>query len=74
MSITYSQYQNNLFLKIEERTGNLMVNAVAGSGKTFSLVECMRRSVGDSIFVAFNKSIRPPEWTCSLHAARRFGI
>ena len=57
MSIQYSSYQNDLFAKIEERTGHVMVNAVAGSGKTFSLLECMRRSVGDSIFVAFNKSI-----------------
>lgn len=57
MTIQYSQYQKDLFAKIEERTGNVMVNALAGSGKTFSLLECMRRSVGDSIFVAFNKSI-----------------
>jgi len=57
MPITYSSYQNALFSKIEERTGHVMVEAVAGSGKTFSLLECMRRSVGDSIFVAFNKSI-----------------
>jgi DNA helicase-2/ATP-dependent DNA helicase PcrA len=57
MTIQYSNYQNDLFAKVEEQTGNVMVNAVAGSGKTFSLLECMRRSKGDSIFVAFNKSI-----------------
>lgn len=57
MAIQYSQYQNDLFAKIEERTGHVMVEAVAGSGKTFSLLECMWRSVGDSVFVAFNKSI-----------------
>jgi superfamily I DNA/RNA helicase len=57
MSIVYSKYQNELFAEVEKQTGNIMVNAVAGSGKTFSLLECMKRSQGDSIFVAFNKSI-----------------
>lgn len=57
MAIQFSSYQTNLFAKIEEQTGHVMVDAVAGSGKTFSLLECMRRSKGDSIFVAFNKSI-----------------
>jgi DNA helicase-2/ATP-dependent DNA helicase PcrA len=53
----YSKYQKAIFSKIDERVGHLMIDACAGSGKTFSLLECMRRSVGDSIFVAFNKSI-----------------
>lgn len=57
MTIQYSNYQFGLFDKVEEGVGNVMVNAVAGSGKTFSLLECMRRSKGDAIFVAFNKSI-----------------
>lgn len=57
MNITYSTYQNNLFAEVESMQGHLMVSAVAGSGKTFSLLECMKRVKGDSIFVAFNKSI-----------------
>ena len=57
MSIEFSPYQKSLFAEIESLSGHIMVNAVAGSGKTFSLLECMRRVKGDSIFVAFNKSI-----------------
>lgn len=53
----YSKYQKDLFAEIETQTGHLMVNATAGSGKTFSLLECMKRTKGNSIFVAFNKSI-----------------
>jgi superfamily I DNA/RNA helicase len=52
----FSQYQKNFF-KESENNGNLMINAVAGSGKTFSLLEFMKRVKGKSIFVAFNKSI-----------------
>lgn len=58
MAIIYSNYQNALFSEVESCNDHLMVNAVAGSGKTFSLLECMRRSKGNSIFVAFNKSIQ----------------
>jgi superfamily I DNA/RNA helicase len=57
MPIEFSNYQKNLFAEVETQTGHLMVNAVAGSGKTFSLLECMKLSKGNSIFVAFNKSI-----------------
>lgn len=53
----YSKYQKELFEAIETQTGHLMVNATAGSGKTFSLLESMKRTKGNSIFVAFNKSI-----------------
>jgi len=57
MPIEFSPYQNDLFAEIETMTGHIMVNAVAGSGKTFSLLECMKRSKGNSIFVAFSKQI-----------------
>jgi DNA helicase-2/ATP-dependent DNA helicase PcrA len=58
MSVVYSSYQEDLFREAEALTGHIMVNAVAGSGKSFSLIECMRRVKGDSIFLAFNKSIQ----------------
>jgi superfamily I DNA/RNA helicase len=57
MPIEFSPYQKDLFAAIETQTGHIMVNATAGSGKTFSLLECMKRSKGNSIFVAFNKAI-----------------
>lgn len=77
--IEFSSYQKDLFNAIETQTGNLMVNAVAGSGKTFSLVESMKRTKGNSVFVAFNKSIAnelgsrvPSHVTClTLHS---FGL
>jgi len=56
-AMEFSSLQKNLFSQIETQVGHVMVNAVAGSGKTFSLLECMRLSKGNSIFVAFNKSI-----------------
>lgn len=55
--IEFSSYQKDLFAAVEEQTGHLMVNAVAGSGKTFSLLESMKRVKGNSMFVAFNKAI-----------------
>lgn len=53
----HSKYQKALFSEMEKQSGNIMVNAVAGSGKTYSLLECMKRVKGNSVFVAFNKSI-----------------
>lgn len=55
--IKHSTYQENLFAEASKQSGNIMVNAVAGSGKTYSIIECMKRTHGDSVFVAFNKSI-----------------
>jgi DNA helicase-2/ATP-dependent DNA helicase PcrA len=53
----FSKYQNDFFAQSDE-IGNLQLIAVAGSGKTFSLVEFMKRIKGNSIFLAFNKSIQ----------------
>lgn len=58
MSRTWSKYQTAIFAHIEApKSGNLIVEAVAGSGKTTTLVEAIKRAVGSSIFLAFNKSI-----------------
>jgi len=57
MSFTFSQFQNNVFDFAENETGHGIVNAVAGSGKTFTLIETMKRIQGNSLFVAFNKAI-----------------
>lgn len=58
MTRTWSKYQTAIFAHIEDRSsGNLIVEAVAGSGKTTTLVEAIKRAVGSSIFLAFNKSI-----------------
>ena len=57
----WSAYQQAIFDKVSNPTfGSFTVNAVAGSGKTTTIVECANR-VGNSglsiLFLAFNKSI-----------------
>jgi DNA helicase-2/ATP-dependent DNA helicase PcrA len=58
MEMEYSQYQQAIFRHAEDpHAGNAIVEAVAGSGKTTTLVETIKRLKGNSIFLAFNKSI-----------------
>lgn len=57
----WSAYQQDIFAKVLEPSfGSFTVNAVAGSGKTTTIVECANL-VGNSglsvLFLAFNKSI-----------------
>ncbi len=54
---TPSPHQQAAFDFVEKGTGNLILRAGAGSGKTTTLVEMIRRVTGTSIFLAFNKSI-----------------
>ena len=56
----YSNYQINIFNEIQNSRNNLAINAVAGSGKTTTIVEACKRlklSEKDVKFLAFNKSI-----------------
>lgn len=58
----WSHYQEDVFSLFTERTGNGVVEAVAGSGKTTTLVEGMKRWTAinpkqKGAFVCFNKSI-----------------
>lgn len=57
MSKEWSIYQSNIFSFVESGTGNAIVEAVAGSGKTTTIVEALKRVRGSSIFLAFNKAI-----------------
>lgn len=56
----WSKYQEAIFDFVRNSTGSLVINAVAGSGKTTSIIQCakiaaeMKKSV---LFLAFNKSI-----------------
>lgn len=55
---TPSKYQLAIFAHIETpNSGNLVVDAVAGSGKTWTIVEAVKRMVGNHVFLAFNKAI-----------------
>ncbi len=57
MSRNWSVYQQNVFSFVETGAGNAIVEAVAGSGKTTTIVEALSRVKGSSLFLAFNKSI-----------------
>jgi DNA helicase II / ATP-dependent DNA helicase PcrA len=58
LEIIPSKHQEAIYSFVTNGHGNAIVEAVAGSGKTTTLVEAIRRIVGRSnIFLAFNKSI-----------------
>lgn len=58
MNFSPSQYQEAIFVWINDGAGNGIINAVAGSGKTTTLVEASKRiPVGKLLFAAFNKHI-----------------
>lgn len=59
MDFTPSEYQKKIFEFITKGTGNAVINAKAGSGKTTTLVEAMKLipSKEKVLFVAFNKAI-----------------
>ena len=55
----WSQFQQDIFTAIEETTDSLIIEAVAGSGKTTTIVEAINHVPGSQsvVFLAFNKSI-----------------
>ena len=56
---TPSPYQENIFNFVEHGVGNAVISAVAGSGKTTTIVSAMKLIPKKQrcIFIAFNKSI-----------------
>jgi superfamily I DNA/RNA helicase len=52
-----SIYQQEIFKAVTETTDNLCIEAVAGSGKTTTIVEALKLCKGSVLFVAFNKTI-----------------
>lgn len=57
MSRIWSDYQKNIFSFVKTGVGNAVVIAVAGSGKSTTIVEAMKSVVGTTLFLAFNKAI-----------------
>jgi len=57
MTFTASTYQAAIFDFAANGKGNLIIGAVAGSGKTTTIVELTKHLSGSVIFLAFNKSI-----------------
>lgn len=60
MSFKPSKYQTDIFNFVKNGTGNAVINAVAGSGKTTTLIEALKLIDKNSskLFLAFNKSIK----------------
>jgi superfamily I DNA/RNA helicase len=56
-SRAWSEYQQAVFEAVSEPATPLLVQAVAGSGKTTTIIEAMNYAPGSSLFMAFNKSI-----------------
>jgi len=54
-----NKYQEKIYDFVKNGSGNAIVEAVAGSGKTTTLLECIKLipNYKSSIFVAFNKTI-----------------
>lgn len=52
-----STYQENIYKWVSEGSGNAVVNAKAGSGKTTTAVNAVDRMRGDVLMLAFNKKI-----------------
>lgn len=53
----WSTFQQNIFSFVEFENGNAIVEAVAGSGKSTTIVEALKLAKGSTIFLAFNKAI-----------------
>lgn len=60
MNLTWSSFQNEIFKTIKNFNGNIVVSALAGSAKTTTLIETVRK-IPDTkkiLVTAFNKSIQ----------------
>ncbi|CAM5998775.1 unnamed protein product [Sphagnum balticum] len=54
---TWSPQQEEVFRLCKDPSQGLLISAVAGSGKTTTLIEAMKHSPGSTLFLAFNKAI-----------------
>ena len=77
-----SEYQCRIFDRIENGSGNLVINASAGSSKTTTIVNALRyvKDGKKVLFIAFNKDIvetikskvdRPLTYISTFHALGR---
>lgn len=57
-SAPISPHQEVIYAAVTSSKDNIAVNAVAGSGKTSTLVGCAERLPGNNLAVAFNKTIQ----------------
>jgi len=53
-----SKYQSDIYREFQDNNTNILISAVAGSGKTSTLLELLKLTHVQTTFVAFNKSIQ----------------
>ena len=53
----WSEYQQAVFDAAKDHSQDTIIQAVAGSGKTITIIEAMKYAPGQSLFMAFNKAI-----------------
>ena len=58
-NLVFNEYQNNIFDFVSRGTGNAVISAVAGSGKTTTIIQAatLIPKNKEVLFLAFNKSI-----------------
>lgn len=52
-----SKYQKDIFRQFETTSNDMLIQAVAGSGKSSTIIELSHRAAGKNLFLAFNKAI-----------------
>lgn len=57
-TVEFSEYQQNIIDAFKNTSDNLFIEALAGTGKTFILVELSKYVNQYSVFIAFNKFIQ----------------
>jgi DNA helicase II / ATP-dependent DNA helicase PcrA len=55
--LIWSPYQRDIFRYMSEGGGNRIVRAVAGSGKTSTIIHGLHNTPSDSVVLAFNKAV-----------------
>lgn len=82
LGFTPSEYQEKIFDFIVHGHGNCVINARAGSGKTQTMIACMKLlpSNKECLFLAFNKSVKEEIKTklqnynnCKIHTVHGLG-
>lgn len=58
MAFEPSKYQKDIYHVFDTTNDNLLINAVAGAGKSTTLLELLKRTHQEAVFLAFNKSIQ----------------
>jgi DNA helicase-2/ATP-dependent DNA helicase PcrA len=56
-AVAWSPFQDAIFSAVRESSDPLLIQAVAGSGKTTTIIEATRFATGPNLFLAFNKAI-----------------